>query len=209
MAGASERAVGDNLGRRREVGVRQHHHRVLRAALALDAFARGRRAGVDVPRHGARAHEADGLNLRVIEDRVHHVAAAVDDVDDTGRQAGPLDELHQQLHGQRHSFGRLDHHRVAAGDCVGQEPERDHPGKVERGNDGAHPQRLADHDFVDACGDVLGVVALHEQRGAAGHFHVLDRPPQLTARLADGLAAFAGDGGRQMGRCAPRAVLSA
>ena len=48
-------------------------------------------------------------------------------------------------------------------------------GKVERRDDGAHAERLADHHFVDAGGDVFGVVALHQDRGAAGDLDVLDR----------------------------------
>lgn len=39
------------------------------------------------------------------------------------------------LHRQRHLLRGLDNVCIATGDRVGQEPERDHAGEVERGND--------------------------------------------------------------------------
>ena len=86
LAGAAERAVGDDFRRRRHVGVGHDDHRVLRATLALDALAGGRAARVDVTRRRARTDEADRADDRMVEDRVDHVAAAVDQVHDPGRQ---------------------------------------------------------------------------------------------------------------------------
>ena len=83
--------------------------------------------------------------------------------------------------------------RVAAGDRVGQEPERDHRREVERRDGRDDAERLADHELVDAAGDVLEVVALHQDRDAAGDLDVLDAAPQLAAGLGEGLAVLGGD----------------
>ena len=160
LAGAAERRVGDDLRRHVHVGVGQDDDRVLGAALALHALAVGGRAAVDVARHRRRADERDRAHLRMIEQRVDGVLAAVHQVDDAGREAGLLDELRRcgAIVIGVFSDG-LRTTRVAAGDRVGQEPQRDHAGEVERRDDADDADRLADHQLVDARGDVLEVAA--------------------------------------------------
>ena len=105
-------------------------------------------------------------------------------------QPDVVDERHHLLHRQRHSLRRLHHHRISAGDRVRQEPERNHSWKIERADDGAHAERLPDHDLVDADRDVFGVVSLNQGRRAARHFDVLDRAAHLAPRLCERLAAL-------------------
>ena len=83
--------------------------------------------------------------------------------------------------------------RVAAGDRVGQEPERDHAGEVERRDGRDDADRLADHQLVDARGDVLEVAAHHQRRDAGGDFDVLDAALQLAFGLGERLAALLRD----------------
>ena len=61
-------------------GVRHDHHVVLGPAERLHALAGLGRALVDEPRHRGRADERDGVDARVVEDPLHHLAAAVDEV---------------------------------------------------------------------------------------------------------------------------------
>ena len=64
---------------------------------------------------------------------VDRVAAAVDEVDDAGRDLlDRVDHLDDQRRRPRVALGGLEDEGVAAGDRVGQEPERDHRREVER-----------------------------------------------------------------------------
>ena len=58
-------------------------------------------------------------------------------------------------------------------------------------------------------GDVLGVVALHQDGDAAGDFHVFDGALQLAFGFGKGLAAFQGDGLCQVGEVALHQRLEA
>ena len=198
LPGAAERGVGDDARGHRHVRVRQDHDRVLGPALRLRALAVGGRAAVDVLRDRRRADERDGAHVRVIEQRVHRALAAVHQVDDAGREPGLIDQLHDAAHRHRRPLGRLEDDRVAARHGVGHEPQRDHRREVERRDRRHDADRLADHQLVDARGDVLEVVAHHHRGDAGGHLDVLEAALQLTLRLADGLAAFLGDDLRQL-----------
>ena len=88
--------------------------------------------------------------------------------------------------------------RVAGGDGIGQIPERDHAGKVERDDRRGDAERLADHHLVDAAGNVFEVVALHHHRNAAGDFDVLDGAAHLGFGFGEGLAVFLGDDARDV-----------
>ena len=130
--------------------------------------------------------------------RVDGFASAVHQVHDALGQLQLVEQCEHLLHRQRHALGRLDDDGVAAGERVRQEPEGDHPGEVERRDDGGDAEGLADHHLVDAAGDVLGVVPLDHRRGPACHLDVLDGPAHLGARFADGLAGFHRDGAREV-----------
>ena len=112
---------------------------------------------------------------------------------DAFRNPGLFQQLHHAVHGERNPFRRLDHQGIPARDGIRKEPEGDHRWKVERRHDGAHAERLAHHDLINARRDVLGVVALDQGGSAAGHFHILNRAPHFAARLRHGLPALARD----------------
>ena len=73
-----------------------------------------------------------------------------------------FEQLEDAHHRERHALRRLQYERVAGGNRVGQEPERNHRRKIERRDRRDHAERLADHHFVDAARHVFEVVALHQ-----------------------------------------------
>ena len=125
--------------------------------------------------------------------RVDHGLAAIDQIDHALGQAGLFQQFVDVAHGERHALARLENECVSGGDGVGQIPERNHAGKIERHDRGGDAERLADHHLVDAAGDVFQVVALHHHRNAAGDFHVFDGAAHLGFGFGEGLAVFRGD----------------
>ncbi len=123
---------------------------------------------------------------------------AVDAVDHAGRKARRFQQLERDVHRERAAFGRFYDHGIAGRHCVGQEPERDHPGKIEGRDDGRHADRLADHQLVNARRDVFGDGALHQGRNTARDFHVFDSALHLAFGLAERLAVLVGDRARQL-----------
>ena len=68
---------------------------VFGAAESLHALSVRGAGGVDVVRDGRRADEANRLDIRVCQDRVHGLLVAVDDVEDAGGQASLKEQLRQ------------------------------------------------------------------------------------------------------------------
>jgi hypothetical protein len=97
LARAAERGGREGLDRLRHVGVGHDDDVVLGAAVRLHALAVPRGGLVDVLRDGRRADEGDGPDLRVGEEGVDALAAAVDDVEDALGQARLLEELGQRI----------------------------------------------------------------------------------------------------------------
>ncbi len=198
LAGATESAVADDFGGHGEVGIRHDDNVVFGATLALNTFSIGGGASVDGARGGCGSNETDGADVGVIDDGIGDVTSAVDEVADAGRESGLVDEFEDPLHGEWDAFARFDDEGVAASDGVGEEPERDHAGEVEGGDCGDDTEGLADHDFVDAGGDIFEVVALHESGDAAGDFDVFDTSGEFGGGFGEGFAVFlhedAGDG---------------
>ena len=117
------------------------------------------------------------------------LAAAVDEVDDAGRQQLELvDQLEDRLLRQRHLLGGLEHERVAAGDGERQEPHGHHGREVERADRAEHADRLAVGLAVDVGRDVLEVAALHRRRHGGGALDHLDRAADLGERVGQRLA---------------------
>ena len=104
--------------------------------------------------------------------------------------------LKMSLSGHRHFFAGLDDDAIAGCKRIGHEPERNHAWEVEGCDDGDDAQRLADHVLVNTAGDVLVVVALHQDGRAACHLHVLDGAAHFAHTLGVRLAALFRDGAR-------------
>ena len=92
----------------------------------------------------------------------------------------------------------LEDERVAAGDRVRQEPERDHRREVERRDRGDDADRLTPHLDVDSAGDALERLALQQGGDAAGGLGRLDPAADLAARVVERLAHVLGDELRQL-----------
>ena len=103
-------------------------------------------------------------------------------------KAGVLEELGQADGTQRGPLRRLQDKRVPRHDRQGHHPQRDHDRKVEGGDPGHHPQRVAIQILVHTSGDLPQRAALQQGRGSAGkvdHFNATaDLPPGLVKRLA-------------------------
>ena len=120
---------------------------------------------------------------------VDRVAAAVDEVDDARRDLlDRVDQLDDQRRRPRVELGRLEDEGVAAGDRVGQEPERDHRREVEGRDRGDDADRLADQLDVDAGGDALEGLALQQVRDRRRRLDRLDPAADLAVGVGQRLA---------------------
>jgi hypothetical protein len=140
---------------------------VLCAQVGLDTLAIGRATGVDVFTSLVGADEGDGLDLGLVNDEVDSLGRAVNDVDNTWREASLLGELGQDHGGTRVALRGLDDASVA-GDCGdGDCPERDHGREVERADSCNNTKRLAvgsglhvlcdlENLTSELCGDATG-----------------------------------------------------
>jgi hypothetical protein len=173
-----------------EVGVGQHDGVVLGAAERLDALTALGRPGVDVPRDRGGADERDRVDAGVLEQRVDRHLVTVDDIEHAGRQAGPPVQLGDQVRGRRVALGRLQHECVAGRDRHRVHPHRNHRREVERGDPGAHAERLPERVGVDAIRDLLGELALQKLREPAHELHDLEPALDLAPGVLDDLAVL-------------------
>ena len=165
---------------------------VLGAAEALHALAVGAAARIDVLRDRRRADKADGLDVRVVEDRVDGDLVAIYDIEDAGRQPG-LDEQFGNAHRHaRVALGRLQDEGVAAGDGGRNLPQRDHGREVEGRDAGDHAERLAHRIDVDAGAGAVGEFALHHVRRADAYLDHFEAALNVALGVGDRLAMFAG-----------------
>ena len=85
-----------------------------------------RKCELHLPPDECRTREGDLLNFHVLGDgSADSVAVAIDNVDDTGREAGFADELGELQGGERREFGGLEHDCVAARESRCELPGRD------------------------------------------------------------------------------------
>src|SRR5271154_3578283 len=147
--------------------------------------------------NGGRADKANRANLRMIAERIDHIFAAIDEIDDAFGQARFFKKFERTDHAERDALGRLQYKRVSAGDSVRQEPVGNHRGKIEWNDGGDDAERLANLHFVDAWSDVFQVVALHHHGNAAGDLDIFDASAQFCFRFAKGLAVFKSDQARE------------
>jgi hypothetical protein len=119
-------------------------------------------------------------------------------VENARGEAGLLYQAEYLMQRAGHLFGWFNYISIAAGNGIRQKPEGHHAREIERCDDGAYPDGLPDHDLVYSPCYILGVVALHHLRYAAGNLHVLDQAARFTMRLFQGFAALHCYGTRQV-----------
>ena len=140
-----------------------------------------------------RADKADRVDLRVSEDRVDRLLVAVDDIEDAGRQPRFQQQFGHALPGRGVALRRLQDEGVAAGQRHRKHPHRHHRRKVERGDPGAHADGLAQRPAVDAAADLLGDIAPHQMRDAAGELDDFGAALHLAFGIRQDLAVLVGD----------------
>ena len=163
---------------------------VLGAHHALHALTGQAGAVVDVRAHAGGTDKADGLDVLVVADAVHDVNAAMHHVQHASGDAGFQRQFAQADGGHGILLGGLEHEGVAGGDGHGEHPQRNHGREVERGDAGAHAQRLQDGVGVDTASHVVGEFA-HLQRADVGsvldHFQAAEH---VAFGVGQGLALF-------------------
>ena len=132
------------------------------------------------------------------QQRVDRLTRAVDDVEHPVGETRFQEELGQPLAAERRPFRRLEDEGVPRDDRDREHPQRDHHGKVEWRDAGAHADRVAIQVLVDASRDVAQRASLEQGGGAARKVHHLDSTPHLASRLLERLAVVAGDDRRQL-----------
>ncbi len=131
--------------------------------------------------------------MNEVDDAVRYLLDRVDDLGDQRRRPRVL-------------LGGLEDEAVAAGDRVGQEPERDHRREIERGDRGDDADRLAHQLDVDPGGDPLQSLALQQVRDRRRRLDRLDPPPDLAVGVGQRLAHVGGDQRRQLLAAGQQAV---
>ena len=127
---APEGALGNRPDRRLDVGVFEHHHRVLGPALALDAFPVAGGLRVDGPGHRRRADETHRGDVRMLQQRGDRLPPAVDDLHHPrGESASVRSCVTRCIVSGVFSEGFMTTVLPQA-ERVGQKPERDHRGKL-------------------------------------------------------------------------------
>ena len=140
---------------------------VLCTQVGLDTLAVGRATGVDVFTSLVGANEGNGLDPGLVNDEVDSLGRAVDDVDNTWREASLLGELGQDHGGTRVTLRGLNDASVAGDSGDGNCPERDHGREVERADSCNNTKRLAvgpglhvlcdlENLTSELCGDATG-----------------------------------------------------
>src|SRR6202040_2586154 len=137
-------------------------HCILRASLALHALAIGSTPAVDVLCYRRRANKGDGAHIRVIEQGIDGLFAAVYQAEHTRGQTQLIDQLKHPAHRHWYLLRRLENETIAAGNGIGHEPQGNHAGKVEWRNCCDNSYWLSQHVFVNASRDIFDVVAHHE-----------------------------------------------
>src|SRR5689334_15888649 len=129
----------------------------------------------------------------MLEQSIDGCFIALDDVEDTWREARLVKEL---CHVQRCGWiplARLQDERVAAGNSHRKHPGRHHAWKVERSNARDDTERLAEGPVVEASRDLVGEVAFQKLRNPAREFNNLDSARDLSLRIREHFAVLAGD----------------
>jgi hypothetical protein len=140
---------------------------------------------------GDKADEADGADVRVVEDGVHRFLVAIDDIEDARRQAGLDHQLRQHHRHPGIALRRFENKRIAAGDGRREFPHRDHRRKIERRDAGDDAEWLPHRVDVDAWTGAFDIFALHQVRNAAGEFDHLEAALNVVLGIGNCLAVLA------------------
>ena len=191
LAGGAVARTDQGIDRLVHVGVGHHDGVVLGTTEALAAFAAGGRTLIDILRDRRGADEADGLDVGIVEDRIHRFLVAIDDVEDARRQSRLDHQLRQHHRHAGIALGGFQDKGIAAGDRRGKLPHRNHGGEIERRDAGDHAQGLTERVDVDAGTGAFGVFALHQVGNADSKLDDLKAALNVALGVGNGLAVLA------------------
>ena len=152
---------------------------------------------MDVVRNRSRSDEAQGLHVRMLDQRVHRDLVTLDHVEDTVGQTCFCQQLRHEQCRRRIALARLQDERIAGRDGDGEHPARHHAREVERRDSGDDAQRLAKSPVVDAGADLVGVVALQQLWNAACELDDVDAACHLSLGVSEHLPVLGRDHPRQ------------
>ena len=139
-----------------------------------------------------RADKADGLDIRIIKDRINRFLVAVDDVQNACRKAGLNEQFGNAHRHARITLGRLQHIGVAASQRRADFPQGDHGREVERGDARDNAERLAQRIDVDVRTCAISEFALEQVRRADAEFDHFKAALNVALGVGNGLAMLAG-----------------
>ena len=148
---------------------------------------------VDVIGNRRGAHKADRLHIGMNQQRIHSFFIALHHIKNTIRQPRFFKQLRHKKRRRWINRARLQNKAITCRNGHWKHPQGHHDGEVKRRDACDHAQRLAHRPIVDACADLLGVIALQKLRNARGEFHNLDAARDLALRIGKHLAMLSGD----------------
>jgi len=159
----------------------------------LDTLAVARATLVNIVTSLVRSDKGDGLDVLVITDKVDSVLGSMNDVEDTGRDAGLLSKLGQDHSGTRVFLGGLEDAGVTNDVGKREHPEGNHGREVEGSNTGDNAERLANGISIHVGGD-LEVISQQHMGDGASRLNDLKTTENITAGISQSLALLQGDG---------------
>ena len=124
------------------------------------------------------------------EQGIYLFLAAMHHLQQARRRTGFLEQFRQTVRGHRVLLGRLEHKGVSGGDGQREHPQGNHGREVERGNAGAHAQRLGPGMGVDTARYVLHSFAHHQRGDVGGLLGHFDTAPHVPFGILEGFAGF-------------------
>ncbi|GAB0068724.1 hypothetical protein IBA8402_44900 [Pseudomonas syringae] len=180
-----------------QISIGHHDHMVLGPAQCLHALAMGSALLMDVLGDRGRADEGNGLDVRVLQQRIDRHLVTLHHIEDAIGQTGFLEQARHQKAGRWIALGRFEDEAVTGHQRHGNHPQGHHDRKVERRNPGADAQWLTQVPVIDTTADVVTEIALQKTGGTAGKFDDLDTAHHLSARVGQHFAVLAANDLRQ------------
>ena len=163
---------------------------VLSAAHCLDALTVLGAALIYIMGDIGGADKTDGHDIFMIEDRIHHLLVAMDDLQDTVRKPGFLHQLGKPHWDAGIAFRGFQDECIAAGNRHAEHPHRDHCREVERRDTGANAERLAHRIDIDTRARALSIFALQDMRNTAAKLDDFQPALHIALCIGDDLAMF-------------------
>ena len=198
LAGIVIDAIGDAVGGGLQIRIGKDDLRTLATQLQPDALDL---AGGDLGQFGAdadRPGESHHIGARVFGQRLAgRVAIASDDVENAIGEAGFASQFGHHDRCARGEFGGFQHHRAAGADRPRHALGRDDEGKIPRGDNAHHTDRLAQDQAEAVVAEFVMGLAFERPGHAGGVVPKIGAIKDFAPRLGNGLAHFEAFGQRK------------